>query len=74
MISVIETAAGKGNTPIYQLKVVLLGSEPPVWRRIQVPGDAKLAWLHAVHGSILDSACGSGGRFVSSCLNFASSN
>lgn len=48
MISVIETTAGKGNAPIYQLKVVLLGSKPPVWRRVQVPGDARLDWLHAV--------------------------
>jgi hypothetical protein len=48
MISVSETAAGKANAPIHQLKVVLLGSEPPVWRRLQVPGDAKLDWLHAV--------------------------
>ncbi|MCX6875544.1 MAG: plasmid pRiA4b ORF-3 family protein [Verrucomicrobia bacterium] len=48
MISVIETTAGKGNAPIYQLKVVLLGSEPPAWRRLQVPGDASLDWLHAV--------------------------
>jgi hypothetical protein len=32
----------------YQLKVVLLGSEPPIWRRLQVPGDARLDWLHAV--------------------------
>ena len=48
MISAIETAAGKGNAPLYQLKVVLLGSKPPVWRRLQVPGDATLDWLHAV--------------------------
>jgi hypothetical protein len=48
MISAIETTAGKGHAPIYQLKVVLLGSEPPVWRRLQVPGDATLDWLHAV--------------------------
>ncbi len=48
MISVIENTAGKGTAPIYQLKVLLLGSEPPVWRQIQVPGDAKLDWLHAV--------------------------
>ena len=48
MISVIETTAGKGNAPTYQLKIVLLDSEPPVWRRLQVPGDAKLDWLHAV--------------------------
>jgi hypothetical protein len=48
MISIIETTAGKGNGPIYRLKIVLLGSKPPVWRRLQVPGDAKLDWLHAV--------------------------
>ena len=34
MISAIETTAGKGNAPIFQLKIVLLGSEPPVWRRL----------------------------------------
>ncbi|MBM3840463.1 MAG: plasmid pRiA4b ORF-3 family protein [Verrucomicrobia bacterium] len=38
----------KNNSPIYQLKVVLLGSEPPVWRRLQVPAEARLDWLHAV--------------------------
>jgi hypothetical protein len=48
MISAIETIAGKGKAPIYKLKVVLLGSDPPVWRRLQVPGDARLDWLHAV--------------------------
>ena len=47
MIAVIETAAGEGNAPIYQLKVVLLGAEQPVWRLLQVPGDASLDWLHA---------------------------
>ncbi len=48
MISAIETTAGTGNVPIYRLKVVLLGTEPPVWRRLQVPGNASLDWLHAV--------------------------
>lgn len=47
MISAIEPSA-KSNTLIYQLKVVLLGTEPPVWRRLQVPGDARLDWLHGV--------------------------
>jgi len=47
MISLVETAVGKGNAPIYQLKIVLLGGKPPVWRRMQVPGDARLDWLHA---------------------------
>lgn len=48
MISALEAPVGKGTAPLYQLKVVLLGSEPPIWRRMQVPGDAKLDWLHAV--------------------------
>ena len=48
MISLNDPTAGKGNTPIYHLKVVLLGSEPPIWRRLHVPGDASLGWLHAV--------------------------
>jgi hypothetical protein len=48
MISFSETATGNANAPLYQLKVVLLGSAPTVWRRLQVPGDAKLDWLHAV--------------------------
>ncbi|MGA2246427.1 MAG: plasmid pRiA4b ORF-3 family protein [Verrucomicrobiota bacterium] len=48
MTSVIETTAVKGNVPVYLLKVVLLGSKPPVWRRLQVQGDATLDWLHAV--------------------------
>ena len=48
MISFSESAVDKATAPIYQLKVVLLGSTPLVWRRLQVPGDAKLDWLHAV--------------------------
>ena len=48
MISAIESAAGKCNAAIYQLKVVLLGSKQPVWRQLLVPGDASLDWLHAV--------------------------
>ncbi len=48
MISIIDTTAGKGTAPIYQLKIVLLGSKPPIWRLIQVPADARLDWLHAV--------------------------
>ena len=34
--------------PIFRLKVTLEGIEPTVWRRLQVPGDATLGWLHAV--------------------------
>lgn len=36
------------ETPIYHLKVSLEGIEPLIWRRLQVPGNASLGWLHAV--------------------------
>ncbi|MBF6613855.1 MAG: plasmid pRiA4b ORF-3 family protein [Chloroflexi bacterium] len=48
---------GKGALPapnkeaakaIYQLKVTLKESKPPIWRRIQVPGSITLAKLHRV--------------------------
>jgi hypothetical protein len=31
---------------IYQLKITLLGTHPPVWRRVQVPADITLGKLH----------------------------
>ena len=33
---------------VYQLKVVVAGIEPPIWRRIQVPADVTLAGLHRI--------------------------
>jgi hypothetical protein len=33
---------------IYQLKVALLGTNPPIWRRLLVPADLTLAQLHNV--------------------------
>ncbi len=36
------------SAAIYHLKVSLEGIEPLIWRRLQVPGDANLGWLHAV--------------------------
>ncbi|MBI4526872.1 MAG: plasmid pRiA4b ORF-3 family protein [Deltaproteobacteria bacterium] len=33
---------------IYQLKITLKYSHPPIWRRVQVPGDMTLGKLHGV--------------------------
>ena len=48
MISQIQPTAGKASAQVYQLKVVLIGSKPAIWRRLQVPGNANLGWLHSV--------------------------
>ncbi len=32
--------------PIYQLKIVLKGSKPPIWRRLQIRGSTTLTKLH----------------------------
>ena len=48
MISQIETTSGNGTAPIYQLEITLEGPQPAIWRRLQVPGNASLGWLHAV--------------------------
>ncbi len=48
MIANVEPLAAKSAVATYQLKVVLCGSKPPIWRRLQVPGNANLGWLHAV--------------------------
>ena len=37
------------NPPeVYQIKVTLLGTSPPIWRRLLVPAEATLAQLHNV--------------------------
>ena len=48
MISNLERSAGDSHGPIYQIKVTLLGTKPPIWRRLHVPSNANLAWFHAV--------------------------
>jgi len=48
MISRIQPTARKANAPVYQLKIHLIGSKPDIWRRLRVPGNANLGWIHAV--------------------------
>jgi hypothetical protein len=38
----------KPAAAIYQIEVVLRHVDPPIWRRIQVPGDTKLGKLHRI--------------------------
>src|SRR3990170_4395665 len=40
--------AHKSPTEIYQIKVTINGSKPPIWRRLLVPSDVTLARLHDI--------------------------
>ncbi|BCY11792.1 hypothetical protein [Actinoplanes sp. L3-i22] len=37
-----------GPAPIYQVKVTLLGARPPIWRRLELPGDTGLTEVHEI--------------------------
>jgi hypothetical protein len=43
-----DRAKATSMAPLYHLEVVLNHVEPHVRRRLQVPGNANLGWLHAV--------------------------
>jgi hypothetical protein len=48
MIAPIESIGARTAAPIYHLEIVLNGTQPPIRRRLQVPANANLGWLHAV--------------------------
>jgi Plasmid pRiA4b ORF-3-like protein/Domain of unknown function (DUF1841) len=41
-------SAGPARDAVYQVKVTLHGSRPPIWRRLHLPGATTLAQLHQV--------------------------
>ena len=43
----------KEEPAVYQLKITLLGIEPPIWRRIQVPNTLLLCCLHDALQAVL---------------------
>ena len=43
----IPMPSPKAPPPLYQLKITLIGIDPPIWRRIQVPSSIKLCCLHS---------------------------
>jgi len=41
------------SNQIYQLKVILKGSKPPIWRRIQVRSDTRLDQMHKIIQTVM---------------------
>jgi hypothetical protein len=48
MIKQVGPIARPASNVTYQVEVFLNGTEPMIWRRLQLPGSANLGWLHAV--------------------------
>lgn len=48
-----EAIRSKNGPFIYQIKVTLEGSEPPIWRRIQVTGNSSLRKLHKILQAVM---------------------
>lgn len=46
-------AVKKKTSQVYQLKVTLKDSKPPIWRRIQVAGNTKFSILHGILQTVM---------------------
>ena len=44
----------EGPAPVYRLRIDLKGAKPPIWRRVEVPGDLTLAGLHEVIQTVFE--------------------
>jgi hypothetical protein len=44
----VQAKLSPGQREVFQLKIVLDGSKPPIWRRVLIPADLKLPDLHGV--------------------------
>jgi hypothetical protein len=58
--SVMSDAATCPNPVVYQLRVVMVGISPLIWRRVLIPADTTIAGLHTV----LQIAFGWGGEHL----------
>ncbi|HET9170449.1 MAG TPA: plasmid pRiA4b ORF-3 family protein [Actinospica sp.] len=43
-----------GPAPVYRLRIDLKGAKPPIWRRVEIPGDLTLAALHDVIQAVFE--------------------
>ncbi len=46
--SKVQARLPRGQREVFQLRIVLEGSKPPIWRRVLVPAELKLPDLHGV--------------------------
>jgi hypothetical protein len=44
----MNTTQSTSGTPVFQIKVTLEGSKPPIWRRLLVRSDITLGDLHSI--------------------------
>jgi pRiA4b ORF-3-like protein len=56
----MSDAATSPNLAVYQLRVVMVGISPLIWRRLLIPADTTIAGLHTV----LQTAFGWGGEHL----------
>ncbi|MCC7209914.1 MAG: plasmid pRiA4b ORF-3 family protein [Anaerolineae bacterium] len=43
----------RGPATVYQLKITLVGSKPPIWRRVLVTDDTRLSTLHQIIQAVM---------------------